>query len=60
MNKKKNVFKNILLITIVCTLLLGCVSCSSKKEEYFVTWKDADGTLIEYSTIDFGIQLLCR
>ena len=52
MNKRISLFQIIIPILVACTLLLGCVSCSSNEEEYFVTWKDADGALIEYATVD--------
>ena len=48
MGNKKGIFQSLILIIFVCTVLFGCIS----DEKYYVTWKDADGSLIEYSTIN--------
>ena len=50
--RKKKLLKAIVLTTLVCALLAGCSPFFLVKDEYFVIWKDADGALIEYATVD--------
>ena len=52
MSRRKKLLKAIVLTTLVCALLVGCSSLTLVKDEYFIIWKDADGTLIEYATVD--------
>ena len=51
MNKRNAILKIIGLITILFCLLISSISCASSENEYYVTWKDTDGTLLEHSIV---------
>ena len=52
MYKHKWLVKRILVFIVVFAVILGCVACSSNSDNYYVTWKDTDGTLLEYLIVD--------
>lgn len=51
MYKHKWLIKRILVFALAIAIILGCVACKSNSENYYVTWKDSDGTLLEYSIV---------
>lgn len=46
----KNI-KLFILLIFLSILLCTFISCSENNDNYYATWIDADGTLIEYSTV---------
>lgn len=52
MYKHKWLIKRILVFVVAIAIFLGCIACNSNSYDYYVTWKDADGTLLEYAVID--------
>ena len=43
--------KRILVFFVILAIALSCASCNSNHANYYVTWMDTDGTLIESQTV---------
>lgn len=52
MYKNKWLIKRILVFFAAIAIALNCTACNLNNDNYYVTWMDTDGTLLEYTVVD--------